>query len=206
MKRSMTARSWQATARRAAATLAVLGALLAPAAAAGGTPLVDLESGRSLVSNIKAHRVGDIITIIITESSSANAAARTDANNKTESSGGPGLGFLDLIKAWGLDSENKYKGDGRTVRTGDLQAEITVRIAEQLPNGDFRVAGTRMVDINGERQLIEITGICRARDIQADNTIMSTYIADARIGYTGAGMVNSASEPGLITKLLNWLF
>ncbi len=200
-------RLWRKGWRGAAASIAAAGlcALAAPAARAA-VPLVDLESGRSLVTDLKAHRVGDVITIVITESSTANATAKTDANNKTEISGGPGLGFLDLLSTWGIESENKYKGDGRTTRTGDLQAEITARIVEELPNGDFRLAGQRMVDINGERQLIEVTGLCRARDIQADNTIMSTYIADARIGYTGSGLVNAASEPGLITKLINWLF
>ena len=182
------------------------GLALLAASATAAEPLVDLQTGRSLVSNVKAHRVGDVVTIVITEQSVANATAKTDANNKSEHSGGPGLGFLDLLGSWGLDVENKYKGDGRTVRTGDLQAQLTARIVEELPNGDLRLAGTRMVDINGERQLIEITGLCRARDIAADNTILSTYIADARIAYNGSGVINATSEPGVVTKLLNWLF
>ncbi len=174
--------------------------------ASAGEPLIDLESGGSLVSNFKAHRVGDIITIMIVEESTANATAKTDANNKSEVSGGPGLGFLDVITNWGINTENKYTGDGRTQRTGNLNAEITARITEVLHNGDYRLAGTRMVDINGERQLIEISGICRSRDILPDNTIYSTYIADARIAYNGTGVVNATSEPGVITKLVNWLF
>ncbi|MFH1845494.1 MAG: flagellar basal body L-ring protein FlgH [bacterium] len=169
-------------------------------------PLVDLETGRSLVSNMKAHRIGDIITIIIVEQSQANATAKTDANNKSEVKGGPGLGFLDLISQWGLTSENKYKGDGRTSRTGNLRAEITARIVEEMHNGDYRLSGTRMVNINGERQLIEISGICRGRDIQPDNSILSTYIADAQIAYNGNGPVNATSEPGIVTKIVNWLF
>jgi flagellar L-ring protein precursor FlgH len=169
-------------------------------------PLVDLESGRSLVSNMKAHKVGDIITILITETATANATSKTNSNEKSEMSGGPGLGFLDVLDAWGLDTESKYTGDGRTQRTGNLSANITVRIAEEMHNGDFRLLGNRMVDINGERQLIEISGICRPRDIRSDNTIDSTYIADARISYNGSGPVNSSSEPGIVTKLFNWLF
>ena len=169
-------------------------------------PLVDLESGRSLVSNIKAHRVGDIITILIVESTTANATSKTNANEKNEMSGGPGLGFLDVINVWGLDTENKYTGNGSTNRTGNLQSELTVRISEVLHNGDFVLAGNRMVEINGERQLIEISGVCRSRDIQPNNTILSTFIADARIAYNGNGPINSTSEPGLVTKLFNWLF
>jgi flagellar L-ring protein precursor FlgH len=191
---------------RALALGGVMAAVQAIGVAGAVEPLVDLESGRSLVSNLKAQRVGDIITIVINETSTANASSKVDANNKSQVSGGPGLGFLDLLKSWGLDSENKYTGDGRTQRTGNLQAEMTARIVEVLHNGDFRIAGTRMIDINGERQLIEVTGLCRTRDITAENTILSNFIADARIGYTGSGVVNSASEPGIITKIINWLF
>ncbi|MBU0743688.1 flagellar basal body L-ring protein FlgH [bacterium] len=186
--------------------LIALAALALAALCAAGEPLIDLESGGSLVSNYKAHRVGDIITILIVEESTANATAKTDANNKSEVKGGPGLGFLDVLTNWGINSENKYTGDGRTQRTGNLNAEITARVVEVMHNGDYRLAGTRMVDINGERQLIEISGICRGRDIRPDNTIYSTYIADARIAYNGTGVVNAASEPGVITKLVNWLF
>lgn len=193
------------TIRAGAAILAAL--LLAPVPAAhAGRPLVDLESGASLVTNMKAVHVGDIVTILVVEQTTANASAKTDANNKSEVSGGPGLGFLDVLTNWSLETENKYSGDGRTQRSGNLQAEITARIVEQLHNGDYRLAGTRMVDINGERQLIEISGICRGRDIQPDNTILSTHIADARIAYNGTGPINATSEPGLVTKLVNWLF
>ena len=186
--------------------LAAVAAVILVSAAAAQQPLVDLESGRSLVSNMKARCVGDIVTIIITEESTANATSKTDANNKTEIGGGPGLGVLDLISSWGIETENKFTGDGRTTRTGNLQAEITARIVEVLYNGDYRLEGTRMVDINGERQLIEISGICRERDITANNTIASTYIADARIAYNGTGPINATSEPGIVTKIVNWLF
>ncbi len=184
--------------------LFLLGALAATAAAQ--TPLIDLRTGRSLVTDAKALRVGDIVTIIIVESSTANATSKVDANTKTEVGGGPGLGLLSSITDWSLDSENKFKGDGKTSRTGSLQAEISVRINEVLPSGDFRLVGTRLVDINGDKQLIEISGLCRPTDIRADNTILSTYIADAQISYSGSGAIQSAAQPGIITKIVNWLF
>jgi flagellar L-ring protein precursor FlgH len=170
------------------------------------TPLVDFETGESLVSNIKARKVGDLITIIITERATANAASRTKANNKSETRGGPALGWLDFIKPWDMTVENKYLGDGDTQRNGSLRAEISARIVEILENGDFRLEGTRMVNINGEKQLIEITGFCRARDIGADNTILSTYISDAQIAYNGSGIINDTAQPGIVTRVLNWLF
>jgi flagellar L-ring protein precursor FlgH len=170
------------------------------------TPLVNFETGESLVSNIKARKQGDLITIIITERASANASSKTKANNKSETRGGPALGWLDFIKPWDMTVENKYLGDGDTQRDGSLQAEISARIVEIMPNGDFRLEGTRMVNINGEKQLIEITGVCRGRDIGADNTILSTYISDAQIAYNGSGIINDTSQPGVVTRVLNWLF
>ncbi len=180
--------------------------LLVVPGAEAKTPLVDFETGESLVSNIKARKVGDLITIIITERATANASSRTKANNKSETRGGPALGWLDFIKPWDMTVENKYLGDGDTQRDGSLRAEISARLVEILENGDFRLEGTRMVNINGEKQLIEITGFCRARDIGADNTILSTYISDAQIAYNGSGVVNDTAQPGVVTRVLNWLF
>ncbi len=170
------------------------------------TPLIDFETGESLVSNIKARTVGDLITIIITEHATANATSKTRANNKSESRGGPALGWLDFIKPWDMTVENRYLGDGDTQRDGSLRAELSARIVEVLENGNFRLEGTRMVNINGEKQLIEVTGFCRPRDIDADNTILSTYISDAQIAYNGSGIINDTSQPGVVTRVLNWLF
>lgn len=191
----------------AAAAACVFVAVALPAEATPGRrPLIDLETGASLVSNLKAHRIGDLVTILITEEAAANAGAKTKADNKSEHGGGPGLGFLDFIRPWDISTENKYQGNGDTQRNGSLRAEITARITEVLHNGDFRLSGTRMVNINGEKQLIEITGICRARDIAADNSIMSTYISEAQIAYNGSGLVTDAAQPGVVTRILNWLF
>ena len=183
-----------------------LAILVAAGSSLAGEPLVDFSTGQSLVTNMKAYRVGDLITIIIVENASASANSKTKADNKSETKGGPGLGFLDFIKPWDMTVENKYKGDGKTERDGSLRAEITARIVEVLRNGDFRIEGTRMVNINGEKQMIEITGFCRGRDITPDNTIMSTYISDAQIAYNGTGPVNDTSQPGVVTRVLNWLF
>ena len=97
-------------------------------------------------------------------------------------------------------------GDGSTSRTGNLRGEISVRITETLPDGNFRLVGTRSVDINGDRQLIEISGVCRPRDIAADNTILSTFISDAQISYSGTGPMQDSADPGVLTRIVNWLF
>jgi flagellar L-ring protein FlgH len=189
---------------RLAACLIVL--LAGGIEAAARTPLIDLESGSSLFSSYKAHKVGDVVTILIVEQTRADASSEIDTENKTQIRGGPGLGFLQPFGSWGLTAENKHQGDGSTSRSGNLRGEISVTIAEVLPNGNFRLMGARTVDINGDRQLIEISGVCRPRDITPDNTILSTYIADAQIAYSGTGMLQDAANPGILTRIVNWLF
>jgi len=167
-------------------------------------PLWDEDSG-SLFSSLKARKVGDVVTVIIQEQSMAQSKAQTNTKVKNESSGGPGKGTLDFISLWGLTSENKYKGDADTKRMGQLQAKISARIVEILPTGDYRIEGTKEVNINGERERIKISGIVRPRDIRPDNTVLSTYLADAAIMYDGKGIIDNGHEPGILTKLLNWL-
>jgi flagellar L-ring protein precursor FlgH len=162
-------------------------------------------AGESLFSNMKAYRGGDVIPVIIQEQSSASSNAKTDTKVKDEFSLGPGAGTLDFISLWGLDAENKYKGDAKTDRSGTLSARITVRITDLLENGDFRINGDREVVINGETEVITLSGIIRSRDIRADNTILSTYVANAKISYDGKGMIDAGHEPGLRTKFINWI-
>ena len=104
----------------------------------------------------------------------------------------------------GLKRVNKYKGDAKTQRSGSLDARITAKIIEILQNGDYRIEGDREVNINGERETIKLSGTIRSRDIRSDNTILSTYVANAKILYDGKGIIDSGHEPGILTKLINW--
>lgn len=186
--------------------VAILIVLLAAASAAARTPLIDLDTGTSLFSSFKAHKVGDVVTILIVEQTKADATTEVGTQAKTEITGGAALGFLQPFGSWGLNTENKHQGDGSTARSGNLRGEISVTIVEVLPNGNYRLSGARSVDINGDRQLIEVQGVCRPRDITPDNTILSTYIADAQIAYSGSGLAQDAAEPGLLSRIVNWLF
>lgn len=176
------------------------------AMASAQQPLYDPETGASLFTNLKAYGVGDVVTIVIRENAVASSNAKTQTNNKQETSGGPGNGILGFVDIWGLDYENKYTGDGKTERSGSLFAEMTAQLVERLPNGQFRIKGRRAVRINGEFETIVVSGIIRARDIGPTNKVMSTSIADAKIIYEGHGDVGKASSPGLFTKIVNFLF
>lgn len=183
------------------AALCLLAAAL-PAAAVAATIV---PSGGSLFADHSAHAVGDIVTILIVESSTASKATLTKTNTSAQHSASS-LDKLDFFGMWGLDADNKSVGEGSTARRGDLQARVTVAITDVRENGLLEVEGTRSVLVNGEEEKIILRGALRPEDIQADNTVYSTYLANASIEYTGEGVLASAERPGFVTRFFNWLF
>ena len=75
-----------------------------------------------------------------------------------------------------------------------------------MPNGLLRIEGRQNITVNGEVQEIIVTGLVRSKDIASDNTVLSTYVADAEIIFTGNGSLGDKQMPGLLTRLFNWLF
>ena len=85
-------------------------------------------------------------------------------------------------------------------------ATIAVRVTKVLDNGNLVIEGTKVVEVNDEKGLIKVTGIVRPRDIQPNNMIYSSSIADAQITYSGKGAVNDGHRPGVLARLINWIF
>ncbi len=164
----------------------------------------------SLFTDIKANRVGDILTVMIYEQSKASqkSETKTQKNTKVGASGGPGIGSLDFIPLFGMDTENSntFNGKGENIRNGTLTARMSVTVTSVLPNGDLVIEGSRTVGISGDRETLALTGIVRQKDISPDNTIDSYLIADAEIHYSGKGNANTGSRPGFISRFFGWLF
>jgi flagellar L-ring protein FlgH len=192
---------------------------LQPTAQEGTIWKAKSEMGELFI-NPKAKNIGDIVTIKIVETSSAKNQATTNTG-RSSSVAGQVESFLNLENKY-LDAgnnfnpfakvggglENAFSGNGATTRSGDLSAYITAQVAEVLPNKNLMIIGTREVQINSEKQYITLSGVIRARDISPDNVILSTYIADAKITYSGAGIVNEKQKPGWMTRILDktWPF
>lgn len=169
----------------------------------------------------KARRVGDIVTISVVETSSASNGADTSTSrssslsmqlsnllgleNDTKFPSGSGFDPFGSITG---STSNSFSGNGTTNRSGNLAATITARVTQVLPNGNLKIVGKREITINDEKQLIALTGIIRPRDISMDNIILSTYIADARIAYTGTGIVSDKQNAGWFVRVLDtvWPF
>jgi flagellar L-ring protein precursor FlgH len=180
-----------------------------------------------LFINPKARRVGDIVTISIIESSSAQNNATTDTSRASSLTAGIekffGLGdkyreknyrslpeYFDPFQKVAVKGslESGFKGDGTTSRAGKLTAYITARVREVLPNGNLVIVGSRQIMVNNETQFITLSGIIRPRDISPDNVVLSTCISDARIAYSGVGVVDDRQRPGWLANILNrvWPF
>jgi flagellar L-ring protein precursor FlgH len=172
-----------------------------------------------LIEDHKARRRGDTITILIVESASASKQASTDTSRSSSASAGmPNLlgleksgslnSWMDLSKLINASFDSKFAGSGSTSRKESLTATISAKVMDVLPNGNFQIEGRRNVKVNNEDQSIKVEGTVRPRDIAADNTISSSLIADARITYTGKGIVSDQQSPGWLVNILNkiWPF
>ncbi len=185
---------------------AILG-LAAPPAPCGGTSLWT-EQSHSLYSNRKASRVGDVITVVIVESSSGyNKATSNSKKEDKHAIQGSGTGPLDFIPLFGWDMSTKleFKGNASSTVAGGLNARISAQVVDILPNGHLLVSGSRTLSVNGERETISIFGEVRPEDVRANNTVISTNVANAQISYDGSGAGNQSVRRGIFTRLLGWL-
>ena len=159
-----------------------------------------------LFSDHRAMRVDDILTIVIVEQARAGSESRTNTAKGSEV--GFKAGSLGLISPhqFGASNESKFDGKGATSRSRNLTATVTARVIEVLESGNLLIEGSKVVEINQEKEIIKISGIVRPQDIQKNNVVLSSSIADAEITYSGNGAVNTASRPGFFSRLFNWLF
>lgn len=171
---------------------------------AGATSL--WSNGGSLFADSRARNVGDLVTLIIVEKSQAQQNAGTTTGQDTVVTFGPGLGFLDILPLLEVGGGDNFRSGGSTSRGGQLTARMTTQVVEVLPNGNLVIEGRQTIRINEEEQVIVVTGTIRPQDISRDNTIMSTFVADANITFEGTGSLGSKQSPGLLTRLFNWLF
>jgi flagellar L-ring protein precursor FlgH len=185
----------------------VLIAALASTAGAWSADLYQEGQYRSLVGDVKAHRVGDSLTVMVLETSSAASTADTSAKRKTDAAvtGVVDIGSRRRTGEIAGQVHNDFSGVARTQRAGRLLAQITVSVTAVEENGDLRVAGEQLVEVNDEQQKIRLEGKVRPQDIGENNAVVSSRIADARIHYVGDGVLAEGQRPGWITRMLTWL-
>lgn len=174
------------------------------------------KSYRSPLLDRTARGIGDILTVVISETSSSTFAASTSATKKDDTTVNPAnipllnwlnVPLLNQIFGGGSTGANStVSGSGQTSQTGRFTARMSVMVKEVLPNGNLVIEGVRWIKVNNETQSFKLTGIIRRDDIRSDNTILSENIAEAQIKAEGKGTVAERQRKGVITQLLDWLF
>jgi flagellar L-ring protein precursor FlgH len=168
-----------------------------------------------LFPDVRARHLNDLVTIRIMENISA--AGEADANLDKRSRGAVAVtnmfglesrypSWLDATNLAGLGTDTTFEGGGSTTRTGELTAMMSARVVEVLPNGDLALEGVREVDINGDVQILVLSGVVRTADIGPGNVVPSTAIGQMRVRYFGKGLMKDNLNPGWIIKFLNKIF
>jgi flagellar L-ring protein precursor FlgH len=187
-------------------------ALAATPQSSEGSLWVAQGANSNLFRDFKARQVNDVVTILVSESTSANATA--DASNGKDSSASVGINSLfglekkikELPNLVDGKSTTAFKGNGTTTRATTLTTTVTARVKGILPNGYLVIEGVRELHLNNENQTIYLTGIVRPADISARNVVPSGAIAQMEVRVQGRGIVSQPLKPGLLYRLLSGVF
>ncbi|MBI3987067.1 MAG: flagellar basal body L-ring protein FlgH [Lentisphaerae bacterium] len=169
-----------------------------------------------LYTDVKAHRVGDLLTVLVMESSSSTKEANSKTDKKTALSGN--LSFFHprmdnnptawtnvVIPAFSAEAARNFEGSGTMKNEETVTSTITVRVIEVLPNGNLLVEGKRFMNIQGETLTYLLSGTVRTTDITRDNTVKSTSIGDLNIQTLSQGTIARNQKKGLFTQIVDWV-
>ncbi|HLA27715.1 MAG TPA: flagellar basal body L-ring protein FlgH [Syntrophales bacterium] len=176
-----------------------------------------------LFADNKARYVNDIVTVIISESSTGTSTATTNTSRDSTTTTGIAalLGIEKSIAernanltdenlepkiGIGGTASNSLKGKGDTARGSKLTTRLTARVVKALDNGTLFIEGRRQLTMNAEAEYIVLSGIIRPEDITTDNMIASQNISDAKIYYMGKGVINDKMRPGWLTRITDWVW
>lgn len=164
----------------------------------------------NIYSDSKAHRVGDIISVILSEKTQAQKNAKTEISKENSAKLDPVLGLGGLPVNIGRDSVqfgynqvSDFSGDSKSGQGNSLSGNISVHVLRVLPNGNLMIRGEKWLSLNNGDEYVRLTGIIRSQDIGSNNTIISNKVANARIQYAGTGAFAEAQEQGWLSKFFN---
>jgi flagellar L-ring protein precursor FlgH len=183
--------------------LLLAGIVLFAATPAAAQNLFHGDNWASMAGDRRASSVGDSITIVIQQAAASSNSTSNTSNKSSNVGGSLRAGHID--ETGQLSLGGGYTGRGEVRRSETLAAQLSVTIAEILPNGDYRITGAQKMHVNGENTTIEVRGRVRQADIRPDNSVLSSRIADAEINYDGKGFVSRSAKPGLINRIFSFL-
>jgi flagellar L-ring protein precursor FlgH len=182
------------------------------AASAPATPgaIYQAGPGLSLYSDRTARDVGDLLTITLVESTTAQTSASTQvAKNSEIAMAAPEIfgapvtyNGRDILSA-SANAERDFDGQGKSSQSNRLQGSVTVSVIQRLPNGNLVVQGQKNLRLNQGDELVQIQGIVRPADIGQDNSVPSSRVGEARIVYGGRGAIAQSNAMGWLGRFFN---
>lgn len=164
----------------------------------------------NIYSDSKAHRVGDIISVVLNESTQAQKSAKSEVTKENSGGLNPIIGLgggpvtLDGQSIqFGYNQTTEFAGDAKADQGNSLSGNISVHVLRVLANGNLMIRGEKWMTLNNGDEYVRLTGVIRAQDISSTNTIDSGKVANARIQYSGTGTFADAQEQGWLTQFFN---
>lgn len=205
---------------RLQSTVFILLAILVMASVAGaqvrrGSIYNPASGPHGLVANKTAARPGDLVTILISETSDVKEEEKSNFTHSSDLS--YSLNNFDIapnafniLPSIGASSNDDFQGDSKQERKGSFTARLTAIVVDALPNGNLIIRGRREIRVDKQVKTIEFSGIVRRFDIRQNNTVESELVAEAKVSYTGAGPSSEAQNRqglgGLIHSAIVWLW
>lgn len=180
---------------------------LATAPPAGNGAIYQAGYDVPLFENSTARRVGDILTVRLVERTNASKSSSTSTKKATDVTlPGPTIGGRPVtvggteILNGGMANDSSFDGEGSSSQSNRLNGDITVTVARRLPNGTLLVRGEKWITINQGREFVRVSGLVRQIDIEPDNTVPSSKVANASITYAGRGALADANAPSWLAR------
>lgn len=160
-----------------------------------------------LLADPRARNLNDLLTIRIEENVTASGSADSKlgktSSAKVEMPSPLSKGIGKVLPA---GSDTAFNGSGSTTRSSAITALLTARVSEVLPNGDLVIQGIREVDVNGDNQVVVLTGVVRPVDVAPNNMVSSTLVGQLRIRSIGRGLIKDSLSPGWLMRIINKIF
>jgi flagellar L-ring protein precursor FlgH len=167
-------------------------------------------NGANLVTDKRALKVGDLVTVRIVESATAEQNTNLTTSKEASVGGGAGAGSWSgssslPVTSYGVGGSEAFRGGGSSARSGSILTTLTARVIRVLDSGNLVIEGRKSLKINEEKQHIYVKGVIRVQDVGRGNTVLSSAISDAQIMYEGKGPLSEKARAGFFTRLLDWL-
>ena len=188
------------------AALLTLSSWSVPVASAQSLWSSDTYDSRSLFADHKAQNVGDIVTIIINETSTTSSS-KNNQNTKAGSQNlAAGSGIFSFLASATASQSDSFHAQGSKTDNNSVSGMVTATVTQVMPNGNMVVEGSQSIWQGKDEHKITFRGVCRQDDVTASNTIPSSKVSDATVHFDGKGPLNAKQRQGILTQILNILF